>query len=321
MTDSVTDSVTDNATGDNRQTAAHRSGYTLLELLGVLLVLVILAAIAVPTYNRVKGNTLEAVTRTTLETLARNGEAIADTDSDLDDAALAETVMNELDTPEGTSVTRNGNVLTVTVTRGELSAAGTLTFDDGIATIGEAIATLPLTTVTPTATLYAIGDTGPGGGIVFHVNPTGFSCGPDLTTTCTYLEAAPTESEIETTWAETTNQSLAVDGADASGIGHGQRNTLAITGQTGNEIDNSAAVYASAYTNNGYDDWFLPSKDELDELHLRRGIVDGFAPGSYWSSTEYNAYDAWTRHFVHGYHSYDSKASLENFRVRPIRAG
>lgn len=298
-------------------------GYTLLELLAVLLILSVLAAIAVPTFNRVKGSTVEAVAQSTLETLERNGEAIAVTDPDLADDALAETVMGELDLPEGTVITRNGSTLTVTVTRGELSATGTLTFLDGNGSITDAVATLPTSsTMRPAgAASYAIGDIGPGGGIVFHVDPDGFTCGADLTALCTYLEAAPATSEIEITWAETTNQSLTVDGADSSTIGHGQRNTVEITSQTGNEIDNSAAVYASAYANNGYDDWYLPAKDELSELHLRRGLVGGFSPVSYWSSTEYNAYDAWTRHFGYGYPSYDSKASLEGFRVRPVRAG
>jgi len=297
-------------------------GYTLLELLGVVLVLGILAAISVPTYNRVKGNAVEAVTRTTLETLARNGEMIALSDTDLADDAIAETVLNELDAPAGTTVTRDGSTLTVTHTKNAVSATGTLTFVDGKGSIGKVTSSIPSSpTAPPGAILYALGDTGPGGGIVFYVEPAGFACGAALETTCTYMEAAPVDAELELTWAETTNQSLEVDGADSAPIGHGERNTIEITAQTGNEIDNSAAVYALSYANNGYDDWFLPAKDELNELHLRRGIVGGFTPVSYWSSTEYNAYDAWTRHFGYGYHSYDSKASFETFRVRPVRAG
>jgi prepilin-type N-terminal cleavage/methylation domain-containing protein len=296
--------------------------YTLLELLVVLVVLSALAAVAVPTYNRVKSNTIEAVTVGTLEALERNGEAMAISDPDLDDEAIAETVMNELGNPTGFILTQQGNALTVTHTRGELSATGTLTFTNGEGSISEVTSSVPTgLSAPPDVTLYAIGDTGPGGGIVFYSDHDGFLCGTDRTVTCTYMEAAPATAELELTWAETTNQSLAVTGADASAIGHGYRNTLEIVAQTRNEIDNSAAVYASAYTNNGYDDWFLPAKDELSELYLRRDIVGGFTTLSYWSSTEYNAYDAWTRHFGYGYHSYDSKASLTDFRVRPVRAG
>ena len=37
----------------------------------------------------------------------------------------------------------------------------------------------------------ALGDTGPGGGIVFYYKASGFKCGPTLTNTCNYLEVAP----------------------------------------------------------------------------------------------------------------------------------
>ena len=305
-------------------------GYTLLELVVVLGVLAILALIVVPTFNRVKENSVARTTQTILEALDRNGEALAISDPALLDSALAEIVAAEIDAPAGVTVTRDGATITVTNTVGTDSATGTVTFIDGVGTIDDAVSapdTTPVTTLTTTPTttpapqLYAIGDTGPGGGIVFHVDVGGFACGAEITSTCTYLEAAPADSETEITWAETENQSVDVDGADATAIGSGHRNSIDIGAQTGNDSATSAAVYALSYVNNGYTDWFLPSKDELDELHLRRGIVGGFTTGSYWSSTEYNAYDAWTRHFGFGYHSYDSKASIDTFRVRPVRAG
>jgi len=37
-----------------------------------------------------------------------------------------------------------------------------------------------------------VGDTGPGGGIVFYVDSAGFTCGPTLGATCYNLEMAPT---------------------------------------------------------------------------------------------------------------------------------
>ena len=39
--------------------------------------------------------------------------------------------------------------------------------------------------------VYVVGDTGPGGGIIFYVASTPFKCGPTRAATCTYLEAAP----------------------------------------------------------------------------------------------------------------------------------
>lgn len=37
---------------------------------------------------------------------------------------------------------------------------------------------------------------------------------------------------------------------------------------------------------NGLVDWFIPSKDELDEMYTRIGSSGGFASAYYWSSTE-----------------------------------
>ena len=46
----------------------------------------------------------------------------------------------------------------------------------------------------PVTTAYAVGTTGPSGGKVFYVATTPFNCGPMLTSTCTYLEAAPSDA-------------------------------------------------------------------------------------------------------------------------------
>ena len=60
-----------------------------------------------------------------------------------------------------------------------------------------------------------------------------------------------------------------------------------------------AARVADDYSLNGYDDWFLPSKDELDELYLNRLVVGGFA-GAYWSSSEVDGNFAWRQSFFDG---------------------
>jgi Protein of unknown function (DUF1566)/Pentapeptide repeats (8 copies) len=69
---------------------------------------------------------------------------------------------------------------------------------------------------------------------------------------------------------------------------------------------------------NDRSDWYLPSKDELNQLYINRGAVGGFASGVYWSSTELNAGFAWTQYFVDGY-QYNYYKTVE-WRVRPVRA-
>lgn len=54
-----------------------KKAFTLLELIVVLLVLGILAAIAVPTFNTVKTNSAKRSAQTTAEGIARNTDAIA----------------------------------------------------------------------------------------------------------------------------------------------------------------------------------------------------------------------------------------------------
>ena len=52
-----------------------------------------------------------------------------------------------------------------------------------------------------------VGDIGPGGGAEFYADEGGFACGPDLTLTCKYLEAAPTDGAQKWTdrWVQWSN--------------------------------------------------------------------------------------------------------------------
>jgi hypothetical protein len=49
----------------------------------------------------------------------------------------------------------------------------------------------------------------------------------------------------------------------------------------------SAAQVASYYSLGGYNDWFLPSQDELDFMYknLKQKNLGGFSSGYYWSSS------------------------------------
>jgi len=67
----------------------------------------------------------------------------------------------------------------------------------------------------------------------------------------------------------------------------------------------------------GYDDWYLPSKDELNALYQNKNEIMGFSNTYYWSSTEYNETDAWGEDFTNG--SQVSYAKYPTSRVRCVR--
>ncbi len=51
-------------------------------------------------------------------------------------------------------------------------------------------------------------------------------------------------------------------------------------------IAHPAAHYCGHLVQGGYDDWYLPARDELTQVCANRAAIGGFSPGSYWSSTE-----------------------------------
>ena len=176
----------------------------------------------------------------------------------------------------------------------------------------------------------AVGDTGPGGGVVFYVQASGgtFACGATLASTCKYLEAAPanwltgTTGDPVRTWATGTgNQTTTVLGALETAIGSGYKNSLAIVAQTGNVAATSAAVEARVYQGNSKTDWYLPSKDETIELYLNWASVGGFSTGYYWSSSDSvheTLFIAWDLNGADGVPGKAGK-DIEDF-VRPVRA-
>ena len=167
---------------------------------------------------------------------------------------------------------------------------------------------------TTTTATYAIGDTGPAGGKIFITPSTaGNSTGK-------YFEAAPSASEVQRTWATNvnSNQSSLVSGADGTAIGTGAQNTIDIVAQSGNVAATSAAAYASDYSYGGFSDWFLPSKDELNQLYTQKTTVGGFSNVNYWSSSEDFDGFVWFNFFMFGDQATNSKDTT--YYVRPVRS-
>ena len=99
--------------------------------------------------------------------------------------------------------------------------------------------------------------------------------------------------------------------------GHGL--VAAIT-DLGNMDWNSAKTACEELILNGYSDWHLPSKEELNSVYvnLKQIGVGGFADNYYWSSTEYSSGAAWDQGFGNGRQNGGSKNGKAS--VRAVRA-
>ena len=165
-----------------------------------------------------------------------------------------------------------------------------------------------------------VGDTGPGGGIVFYVQ-TATAAAP-----WRYLEAAPNTWSGGVTdplipWCNITNafvpnlltgSTATIQTANAIGAGYSNTQKMLRGCAFG------AANAAAAYNGGGKSDWHLPSLDELNQLYEARTTVGGFVENYYWSSTESDSNDAWYQAFYNGFQTNLNKG-VANY-VRPVRA-
>jgi hypothetical protein len=187
----------------------------------------------------------------------------------------------------------------------------------------------------------AIGDAY-GGGVVAYILRSG---DPGYVAGETHgLIAAPADQTPADPWGvtwSTFTDSLVGAAAQGTALGTGRANTAAIVGQT---IDTQHCTSGAAYicdslVEGGYDDWYLPSKDELNKVYLlymkyaNVGQSGGFNPSGYyqyyWSSSEcppddYGFIRAWYQYFDN---NPGPDADLQNqhvktktFSVRAVRS-
>ena len=117
-----------------------------------------------------------------------------------------------------------------------------------------------------------------------------------------------------------------IAGADGSAIGTGNQNTIDII--AGCSDDGIAAKLCSDLSITGddgtvYNDWYLPSKNELIKLFENRTAIGGFdMNASYWSSTEgVNQFiEAWVYTFANDYGTDVMKDTQDILQVRAIRS-
>lgn len=108
-------------------------------------------------------------------------------------------------------------------------------------------------------------------------------------------------------------------GAIATALGTGSANTNAIIAAYGSE--SNAAKLCSDLSLSGYDDWYLPSKDELHKLYINRVAIGNFYPSYYWSSSEYpdSAMYALDESMAIGYAG-DISEKIQTYHVRAVRS-
>ena len=160
------------------------------------------------------------------------------------------------------------------------------------------------------------------GGVVFHLfvpGETGYVSGETHG-----LIAAVEDQSSGIQWAIWNNGSYVTTGATATAIGTGSANTDAIISVQGDTQSDYAAGLARAYTGGGYTDWFLPSKDELNQMYINKSTLEdvsgfnAFINTYYWSSTENDSDDALMQLFPIGHQTNHSKGYPSN--VRAVRA-
>jgi hypothetical protein len=108
-----------------------------------------------------------------------------------------------------------------------------------------------------------------------------------------------------------------ISGADGTAIGTGNQNTIDIV--NGCSTAGIAAKLCNELTLDGYSDWYLPSKDELNKLYINKVLIGGFSSLFYWSSSEASASTAWGQNFSYG-GQYGDLGKYGPAYVRPVRS-
>ncbi len=149
------------------------------------------------------------------------------------------------------------------------------------------------------------------GGIVFYIDPSGLHG----------LVAAVVDQSGPVPWSNVSviDPGYRVTEATWNGIYEGAKNTEIIVKKqlSDNRSGYFAAKVAANYKVQGngvtpctvtnshtnetcYDDWYLPSKEELNLLYRQRAVVGGLDKPGYWSSTEDNSIYANYQDFNNG---------------------
>jgi hypothetical protein len=140
---------------------------------------------------------------------------------------------------------------------------------------------------------------------------------------------ATTDQSVESSWSNIINEAV---GSEAHSYTEGLTNSNAIVAQVGHT--NSAAKLCLDLVSNGYDDWFLPARTQLEQMYENLAEVNsgldrvGGTPipleGRYWSSTEQSHPDYVIKdhalYYEFGFPQWVNGNKNATLRVRAIRA-
>jgi hypothetical protein len=155
---------------------------------------------------------------------------------------------------------------------------------------------------------YRVGDRGPAGGIVFYDKGR-------VSDGWRYLEAWTADERGTHRWKSSNTSTPGT----STMIGSGYANTY--TAMTGTE--HPVARVARNAAHGGFDDWFLPSRDELNVMYQHREDIGDLTARFYTSSSEGNSDRPWIQSFSNGSQGYDYRGSdgkLDYHKLRVIRA-
>ena len=149
------------------------------------------------------------------------------------------------------------------------------------------------------------------GGIIAYINETGLHG----------LIAATEDQSDYMIWNNYPKAGDLLTGASGTAIGTGKSNTdliVAVQGAAQGPEYGYAALLCYDYETGGYSDWFLPSKDELNELYKNRVAIGGFDNDYYVSSSEVGKSGVWCQEFQNNGEQ-DAYTKTGYYRVRAVR--
>jgi hypothetical protein len=146
-----------------------------------------------------------------------------------------------------------------------------------------------------------------GGGIIFSLDPSSQHG----------LIAAPYDQIDRACWGNTRT-------TNATYMNEGALNTEKIVEREEKvflpDCKYPAACYCDSLTLGGFNDWYLPSINELKEMYDKQALIGGFVAWDYCSSTESSEGKCWNIHFRPNKRViYEDSKNYKSFTVRCIR--